>query len=85
MAVSKRSSGGWVKALTELKSDCNYNRPSGENWKTIKELKELMGCGLNQIYDYVNKGMEEKKIERFSGSDINQAGQRVRRVWYRLK
>lgn len=85
MAVSEGSSGGWVKALSELRSDCNYNRPSGDNWKTVKELKELMGCGLNQIYDYVNKGMEEGKIEQFRGSDINSSGQGVRRTWYRLK
>jgi len=85
MAVSKGSNRGWVKTLTELKSECNYNRPSGENWKTVKELKKIMGCGLNQIYDYVNKGMEGGKIEQFRGSDLNESGQRVRRTWYRLK
>ena len=83
MATSKRSDNSWVEALDSFTDPTK--RPKGEGWKTVDELKELMGCGVNQLYKKIGVGLKAGKLERFSGAEMGNCGRMTRRVWYRLK
>ncbi|MBL18524.1 MAG: hypothetical protein CMC82_01670 [Flavobacteriaceae bacterium] len=84
MASSKRADDDWVRTLSSI----SLNRsvvPPGEGWKSAKELKKIYNCGQVRLYHILNQGVEDGKIERFYGTEENQDGKLVRRVWYRTK
>ena len=84
MASNERNDKSWVKVLSDIQGG-RSDQPVGEGWKTSKELKEIYDCGMCRLYDIVNKGLEEGKIEQYEGTVPSSSGRMVRRVWYRIK
>lgn len=84
METNKRADGDWVKTLSGIEVT-RANEPEGEGWKTTKELREIYKCGTCRLYEIINKGVAEGKIDQFHGSGQNASGRIVRRVWYKLK
>ncbi len=84
MASNERDNKSWIKTLSEIQGG-RANQPSGDGWKTIKELKQIYKCGMVRMYDIVNQGLKEGKIEQYQGTSPSSSGRMVRRVWYRTK
>lgn len=84
MATDKRDDKSWVDTLSSIQSK-RSNPPVGEGWKTTSELKKIFECGTCRLYEIINQGVAEGKLEQFNGSAHNASGRIVRRVWYRLK
>ena len=84
MATNKGTNRNWVDALNEIQGT-RENQPKGEGWKTTTQLKEIYKCGTCRMYDILNKGMADGKVEQFQGTEKNSSGRMVRRVWYKIK
>jgi len=83
MATSKRSDKSWIATLSDLTD--KSKQPTGDGWKTVPELKEMTGHGLNILYAKLGRGLKNGTIEKFNGSEMGDCGKMVRRVWYRIK
>ena len=60
-------------------------RPSGKGWTTIKQMALKKSVTVSrvrwQIQTAIQRGL---KIERFVGSDYDEAGQLVKQTWFRV-
>ena len=84
MASNERDNKSWIKTLSEIQGS-RGNQPKGDGWKTTKELKTIYKCGMCRMYEIINQGLEEGKIEQFQGTAPNSTGRMVRRIWYKIK
>ncbi len=84
MASSKRADRNWVKTLGAIQEERGIS-PTGDGWKKLEELREMMGCGTQKAYKIINEGVSLGQIEVFQGSEANSYGRIVRRIWYKVK
>ena len=60
-------------------------RPIGKGWTTIKQMALKKAVTVSrvrwQIQTAIQRGL---KIERFVGSDYDEAGQLVKQTWFRV-
>ena len=61
-------------------------RPVGKHWATVKQMAKDKNISVSalrwQIQTAVANGL---RIERFVGSDYDEAGHLVKQTWFRLK
>jgi hypothetical protein len=75
---------GWAKKLGDIPLP-NENKPSGDDWFTINELRSKMNWGKDRTYRYVSEKIDDGLIEVYRGNEFSDAhSQLVRRVWYRF-
>ena len=87
MGSSKGINGdlSWAKLLSEQHSSTGANRPTGDGWKTMRELLDLSPFGDNKTRELVKQKIDAGSVEAFSGSAFGKNGILGRRVWYRNK
>lgn len=75
----------WAKQL-ESHAKPKNNKPDGDGWFTISELREESDWGKDRAYKFIKEKLESNEIEMFRGSEYSELqGQLVRRNWYRFK
>ena len=74
----------WAKGLSDIPPP-NENKPSGEDWFTVNDLKEKTSWGKDRCYRYISEKLDDEKLEVYKGNEFSEAHkQLVRRIWYRF-
>lgn len=74
----------WAKKLEEA-GDSRSQKPEGEDWFTIHDLRKETGLSNNSAYEFIKEHIVSGKLEKVKGSEYSKEhNQLVRRVWYRF-
>jgi hypothetical protein len=61
-------------------------RPPGKHWTTVKQMARRDKVSVSAIRQRFRLAIEHGlKVERFTGSDYDEAGSLVKQVWFRVK
>lgn len=75
----------WAGLLQDAAKQ-DVNQPSGEGWKTFSQLAAMLpNIGFNKLHRHLREEFAKNRIEIYRGNEINEMGQKVNRVWYRIK
>ena len=85
MGTSKRTEEDlmWAEKLYTENNSQSENKPSGEGWRTMKEIIEMSEFGQNKTRSIVNNAVVKGKMEAYNGSQESVLGRLVRQRWYR--
>ena len=61
-------------------------RPPGNGWHTVKQMAQQQKVSVSGFRQRFRLAMERGlQVERFTGSDYDEAGTLVRQTWFRKK
>jgi hypothetical protein len=73
----------WAQHFSE--TICNReNKPTGEGWRTLKQLRAMLNCSDTTANRYIRKAKQSGSIDYFNGTQIIN-GKLCKQVWYRPK
>lgn len=74
----------WAKKLEQAGNE-KAQKPEGENWFTVHELRKETGYSINTAYAFIKANIASGKMEKQKGTEYSVEHQQlVRRVWYRF-
>jgi hypothetical protein len=60
--------------------------PPGRGWITVKEMAQKESLSISAMRQRLRLAMDRGlQVERFTGSDYNEAGQLNKQTWFRVK
>ena len=61
-------------------------RPEGKQWETIAQMAKRAGKSISAMRYQLTLALQHGlKVERFVGSDYDQAGTLVKQTWFKVK